>query len=613
MFQFYFIHSGEASDEISFHPKIVFQYFEALEGEPYSSHLAVLEKFLNTNNEYLVILENNIILSCNFSERIFNLTDELNSDWGIIWLGQNLDCHTLPVIFEYSKSFLSCSISLGAFGYLVNRKGATAILNYCKGANSINYDDILTRVCEEEKYPKLILKEPLVYANVWNTPAVSLHEQFNLNMYRRDFELNLLMHNPNLLEYFNDKHLLLGKHSDDLSDNEIKTLFKFFRDSKNPHHLKSLFTYKQTVITDFIEEDLNYFGRGLYFLRFIPTKVFFRNPDSIKGLPKLPLVEYIRGPLVKNKESIYIQLTKYHYLNRWTFSTEFKDATRIGDRCFDFPAKNYFYHGDVNKAVVSPSFDIFVKELARVGEIKKSFSFIRNLGEFTDLSEKINELSKRLNYENNHIAFTHSPVHSYIGNLKVIDQTEYPEILVVQGDTRIQGKFNILDLRIPLDYDVNKYQLIILPYMKETFAKNEIYVPIFTRLISNLEALGEMKNLNIEGEKQHEIAKLENYDSLDYPVATPANAKFTIIMENFNLPGYITEKIILTLNAGSIPIYIGCKEILDFINPEVMIYIPSVDKLSNLSITTELFDYEKAKTASVWKQGIPCPIYPWLQ
>jgi Glycosyltransferase family 10 (fucosyltransferase) C-term len=50
------------------------------------------------------------------------------------------------------------------------------------------------------------------------------------------------------------------------------------------------------------------------------------------------------------------------------------------------------------------------------------------------------------------------------------------------------------------------------------------------------------------------------------------NYRFVLCMENANIPGYITEKILVAFLAHSVPIYYGTTEIFDVFNPEAFVY-----------------------------------------
>ena len=48
--------------------------------------------------------------------------------------------------------------------------------------------------------------------------------------------------------------------------------------------------------------------------------------------------------------------------------------------------------------------------------------------------------------------------------------------------------------------------------------------------------------------------------------------KYCLVMENSNVPGYISEKILFGYLGGCVPIYYGTKEIFDVFNPKSFIY-----------------------------------------
>jgi Glycosyltransferase family 10 (fucosyltransferase) C-term len=50
------------------------------------------------------------------------------------------------------------------------------------------------------------------------------------------------------------------------------------------------------------------------------------------------------------------------------------------------------------------------------------------------------------------------------------------------------------------------------------------------------------------------------------------NYRFVLCMENANIPGYITEKILVAFLAHSVPIYYGSTEIFDVFNPKAFVY-----------------------------------------
>tara|TARA_Y100000389_G_scaffold125218_1_gene122580 strand:- start:4007 stop:4879 length:873 start_codon:yes stop_codon:yes gene_type:complete len=77
-------------------------------------------------------------------------------------------------------------------------------------------------------------------------------------------------------------------------------------------------------------------------------------------------------------------------------------------------------------------------------------------------------------------------------------------------------------------------------------------------------------NRKVEGNWEN-IELIERYK--DY--------KFVLAMENANIDGYVTEKIINAFYSGAIPIYWGSKKVLEFFNPKAFIYVNNFPTLSH--------------------------------
>ncbi len=71
-------------------------------------------------------------------------------------------------------------------------------------------------------------------------------------------------------------------------------------------------------------------------------------------------------------------------------------------------------------------------------------------------------------------------------------------------------------------------------------------------------------------------------EGFDGKMAVLRDSLFTIAFENRIAPGYVTEKILFPLLAGSIPIYWGAPEVLDDFNPEAFVYAPVFEDLDHL-------------------------------
>jgi len=639
-FQFYFINLDRSTErlksflkEASFHPDIQFQRFSALVGSVDNplglpagahgcslSHFQILKNFLNTDSEYAVILEDDIILSCNFSTTILELPSKLKEDWGIVWLGQTLNCHNWggrpqPEIYEYNETFLTCSYPLGSFGYLVNRRGAKEILIEKK--KFIFYDEELLIACKRGKFPQLILKEPLVYANVWvdstieNNSLTYLHENADLNLYRRDFELNLLARNSDLLKHFNVEHLFICRPPNDLNNEIILSHFEKYKQDFKMEHLEPLRTYKQPLVTEYIAEDIKYFGRGLYYLRGAPLTVYIREDKYSEQIPRLPLINYVKKPLKINQE-VYVQITQYHYLSRWQFLEIYNNVTHVGHRCFDFPIKNYFYQGNKQNKMIMKNYIEYLNLYSRYGRINIKFNFLRHLNEYVDENDSVKSLTEQLKYQGPTIAFTANPNPLFTKQLNIAKPFEYPDILVTHSATRFQGKNNILHLNTPTTEIFSDYNIIVNCRKRSNRLDNEFWVPLFMTNIVNMNDIDEIRVIKSREERLIEVVCLRDYKSIQgYEIIKDKPAKFIIVLERFNLPGYISEDIILAYANGSIPIYIGCKEVLEFFNSNTFIYLQSVDDLMTLPAIIDQFDYFNAFNHSIWKNGIPQFTLPW--
>lgn len=57
--------------------------------------------------------------------------------------------------------------------------------------------------------------------------------------------------------------------------------------------------------------------------------------------------------------------------------------------------------------------------------------------------------------------------------------------------------------------------------------------------------------------------------------------RFVLAMENNDIDGYVTEKIINAFYSGAIPIYWGNKKVLDYFNPKAFIYVNNFPTLSH--------------------------------
>lgn len=309
-----------------------------------TNHIKALIEFLRSTSEYCVVLTDEVIISCSFEDTIKALIPSINEKWGTCWLGATINHHNFsarpsPIILEYSKTLSICNYPLGYFGYLITRECAENIL--LKTKEKINYFDVmLNEVCDEMKVPKLFLKEPAVYLNVWyhDKKITQLHEECDLSMYRRDFELWHLIRNPTYDIYRPNLSIGSFVDPDEYLDN--------FSLSFDPLDLKPLFTYQQEIVSQITKNDnINHIGKTLYFLRHIPLRLYIRDQHSVR-IPIYPNMTVIYGtPEVKRNE-IFIKMTKYHFLTYRTFDRIWDNVNWKGHLCDDKVVSNYFKNGN---------------------------------------------------------------------------------------------------------------------------------------------------------------------------------------------------------------------------------------------------------------------------
>lgn len=103
-----------------------------------------------------------------------------------------------------------------------------------------------------------------------------------------------------------------------------------------------------------------------------------------------------------------------------------------------------------------------------------------------------------------------------------------------------------------------------------------------------VDALGKCcNNVNIEFTR-NKYTSTQTYN--DIAVEYYSDYKFVLAIENSNIRGYATEKLMNPLIANSIPIYWGNSEIFQIINKKRVIYIPDFDNDDSLLAFIELID-----------------------
>lgn len=95
-------------------------------------------------------------------------------------------------------------------------------------------------------------------------------------------------------------------------------------------------------------------------------------------------------------------------------------------------------------------------------------------------------------------------------------------------------------------------------------------------------ALSKCHGRHPETRKKVETAKgRNNQHFMDTAPELLKDYKFVLTMENVVVPGYITEKPVNAMLAGSIPVYLGSRNIVDIFNSDSLIYVRPGESLAD--------------------------------
>jgi GR25 family glycosyltransferase involved in LPS biosynthesis len=156
------------------------------------SHLKCLNKFVKSNDEYVVILEDDVDIEKNFTKKINNLLKEIqdkNENFDIIFLGGTRVCGK-----KFSKSLLKIrqinkDCNAGTFGYLLSKKGAQKILDKFNqdGINKM-YDHQLR---DYFKYLNVFTCNPPVIIHDFDMPSVRINRKYNDNYIKNALSIKI--------------------------------------------------------------------------------------------------------------------------------------------------------------------------------------------------------------------------------------------------------------------------------------------------------------------------------------------------------------------------------------------------------------------------------------
>ena len=103
--------------------------------------------------------------------------------------------------------------------------------------------------------------------------------------------------------------------------------------------------------------------------------------------------------------------------------------------------------------------------------------------------------------------------------------------------------------------------------------------------------MGGLYRNNIGGQVKNKIKFLSSY-------------KFSLAMENSNGDGYVSEKIIQSFIAGTIPIYYGDNLVDEYFNPKSFIFIKGEKDIDNKIEYIKSIDNDNEKYKSILKEKV---------
>lgn len=582
----------------------------------WKAHIFALLDFMKSTDDYCVILETGVVISCNLQNEIERFINTTNEKWGVCWLGLTLNHHNnstrpQPVLEEYNDVVMKISYPLGFFGYIITREAAGHMFK-CSDKNP--YDVNLMEACNNLGYPKLALKNPVVHLNVWldDVDTINLYESVDLALYRRDYEISFLENNPKLRVYA--PNLLVGAPREDLSLKEIEEILNEFYETENPKILNALKTWKQKIVT-VIENEEDYYGRALFYLRHIPVTAYVKNGVNLGKIPIFPLMKLKYGKPQIKPNDLFVKLTQYHFIPRDTFSKYWFNTNWVGFQCGKEFIQNYFYSGD--RSLIHRGEDIKVYG----GDNKLMYHLYREAEEHLNLVEKFalatlandngyKTLAARLNAEIEE-EVNKKPIESkrytaaFINadfaknhlkeSVEYVDPNTYPDFLFSLGDCNFPAKKHIVFSQSPEEIStLSKTVISSYKHPKYHWFPNFFWLGVDEiERVRNNQTNDRSKFCVVTSFKQNEkedsmkefLDKFKNVDS-----AGPYNPNCEIIQLTFSemlqlysqynfvlicddpiIPGMISMKFIVALMAGCIPIYLGPPEVDLFFNPNCYI------------------------------------------
>jgi len=143
------------------------------------SHISALKHAQVMGYDNVIILEDDVVVCDDWDNRLNILLKSLPTDWEYVYLAGHSDYVTIP---KYDKpTIMKAPQMIGAFSYMVNKKGIAKLIKYC-GELITTYDDMIMHKISENKLKAYLYLPFMTFHNaidslVWDeTPGHIAHK-----------------------------------------------------------------------------------------------------------------------------------------------------------------------------------------------------------------------------------------------------------------------------------------------------------------------------------------------------------------------------------------------------------------------------------------------------
>lgn len=124
------------------------------------SHIAALKHAQIMKYENVIILEDDVVICEDWEKRLEILVNSLPDDWEYVYLSGHSDYIKIPHFDE--PTIMDAPKMIGAFAYLVNKKGIEKLIKYC-GEMVTTYDDMIMHKILSKELTSYIYLPFMVY------------------------------------------------------------------------------------------------------------------------------------------------------------------------------------------------------------------------------------------------------------------------------------------------------------------------------------------------------------------------------------------------------------------------------------------------------------------